>query len=116
MRDRQKTRYGFSLLELLAVVTILALLAALILPRVSVDNDTAKKKSCNHNRTELNISVEQYYLSSGTWPANDLSDIATDANYFPNGLPTCPMSGAAYRLDPTTHRVIGHAGDSDHNP
>lgn len=116
MADRRTTRGGFSLVELLAVVTILALLAALILPRVSVDNDIAKKKSCNHNRTEINVTVEQYYLSNGAWPANDLSDVATDANYFPNGLPTCPFSGAAYRLDPTTHRVIGHNGDSDHNP
>lgn len=116
MRARRTRRRGFSLIELLAVVSILALLAALILPRVSVDNDLAKKKSCNHNRTEIAIAVEQYYLSNGSWPANDLSDIAADTNYFPNGLPTCPMSGAAYRIDPTTHRVVGHSGDADHNP
>lgn len=116
MHLRSTRQHGFSLVELLAVVTILALLAALVLPRVSVNNDTAKAKSCNHNRTEINISVEQYYLNTGSWPANDLSDIAADASYFPNGLPTCPLSGAAYRVDPTTHRVVGHLGDADHNP
>lgn len=116
MSPGHTNRSAFSLVELLAVVTILALIAALVLPRVSVNNDTAKIKTCVHNHTEINIAVEQYYLSNGGWPANDLSDIASDTNYFPNGLPNCPMTGAAYRLDPTTHRVVGHSSDSDHNP
>ena len=95
-------------MELLAVVTILGILAAIIVPRVVGGNDMAKDKSCVHNRTEINITVEQYYLHTGTWPANDLSDIGADPNYFPDGLPTCPVSGQPYRLDPTTHRLIGH--------
>ena len=103
-------------MELLAVVVILGIIAALIVPRVSNGTDTAKVKSCLHNHTEINITVEQYYLHTGTWPANDLSDIATDVNYFPEGLPTCPVTGEAYRLDPVTHRVVGHAGSSDHSP
>jgi general secretion pathway protein G len=114
MNLRPKLRAAFSLMELLAVVTILGILAALILPRVTNSTDTAKVKTCVHNHTEINITVEQYFMNTGTWPANDLSDIGGDLNYFPDGLPTCPVSGAPYRLDPTTHRVIGHAGDSDH--
>jgi prepilin-type N-terminal cleavage/methylation domain-containing protein len=116
MNLRRPNRAAFSLKELLAVVAILGLLAALIVPRISGGNDVAKEKTCVHNRTELNITVEQYYLHTGTWPANDLSDIGADVNYFPDGLPTCPVTGAPYRIDPTTHRVIGHAGSSDHNP
>jgi len=109
-------RTGFSLMELLAVVVILGIIAALIVPRVSNGTDTAKVKSCQHNHTEINITVEQYYLHTGLWPANDLSDMATDVNYFPDGLPTCPVTGAAYRLDPVTHRVVGHSGSIDHGP
>lgn len=103
-------------MELLAVVTILGVIAALVLPRVISNTDVAKQKTCFHNRAEINISVEQYYLHTGNWPANDLSDIASDLDYFPDGLPTCPQSGAAYRLDPATHRVVGHAGAGDHTP
>jgi general secretion pathway protein G len=116
MNCRVTNRSAFSLMELLAVVIILGLLAALILPRVSTGTDTAKTKTCVHNRAEINITVEQYYMNTGTWPATDLSDIAANVNYFPEGLPTCPVTGAPYRIDPTTHRVIGHAGSSDHNP
>ncbi len=116
MNCRLTDRAAFSLMELLAVVTILGILAAMIVPRVSGGNDMAKDKTCFHNRAEINITVEQFYLHTGTWPANDLSDIGADPNYFPDGLPTCPVSGQPYRLDPTTHRLIGHETSSDHNP
>ncbi len=114
MNRLPKTRPAFSLMELLAVVTILGIIAALIVPRVTSSTDIAKIKTCDHNHTEINITVEQYFMNTGNWPADDLSDIGADINYFPDGLPTCPVTGTAYRLDPTTHRVIGHAGDSDH--
>ena len=109
-------RRAFSLMELLAVVTVLGIIAALVLPRVISSSDTAKEKCCLHNRTEIDITVERYYIHEGTWPADNLSDIGADVDYFPDGLPTCPVSGAAYRLDPTSHRVVGHSGPGTHNP
>jgi general secretion pathway protein G len=116
MNCRQHKRAAFSLMELLAVVAILGILAALILPRVVGGNDMAKDKSCFHNRAEINITVEQFYLHTGAWPAGDLSDIANDPNYFPDGLPTCPVSGQPYRIEPATHRLIGHENSSNHSP
>jgi prepilin-type N-terminal cleavage/methylation domain-containing protein len=116
MKQRAIQRLAFSLMELLAVVTVLGVIAALVVPRVISGTDVTKEKACNHNRAEINITVEQYYLHTGTWPANDLSDIAADPQYFPGGLPTCPVSGAAYRIDGTTRRVVGHAGSGNHNP
>jgi general secretion pathway protein G len=116
MNVRQFNRLAFSLLELIAVVTILGIIAALILPRVVGGTDLATGRTCEHNRAEINITVEQYYLHNNVWPANDLSDIGADLNYFPDGLPTCPVSGQPYRLDPTTHRVVGHESSSDHSP
>jgi general secretion pathway protein G len=101
---------AFSLLELLAVVTILGIIAALILPRVVSTTEVAQEKTCYHNRGEINSLVEQYYMNEGVWPANDLSDIGANTNYFPEGIPVCPVSGQAYRLDPSTHRVVGHTG------
>ena len=116
MQRHPNYRAAFSLLELLAVVTILGIIAALILPRVVVSTDKTKEATCYHTRGEINMAVEQYYIHTGSWPANDLSDIAGDVNYFPNGIPACPSSGEPYRLDPTTHRVVGHSGVGDHTP
>ena len=96
---------GFSLMELLAVVTILGIIAAIIVPRVAVSSDTAKQKVNNHNKATINAAVERWYIEKGTWPANNLSDIGADTNYFPEGLPSNPVNGTAYSLNATTHRV-----------
>ena len=98
-------RAGFSLLELLAVVTILGIIAAIIVPRVAVSSATAKTKVRDHHKSTINAAVEQYYVDTSTWPAADLSDIGANANYFPQGIPTNPVDGSTYSLNATTHRV-----------
>ncbi len=98
-------RRGFSLLELLAVVTILGIIAVVVVPRISISTATAKAKADAQNRLEINLAVERWYFEKGTWPADNLSDIGADATFFPQALPTNPTNGAAYTLDSTTHRV-----------
>ena len=100
-----KKRNGFSLIELLAVVTILGIIAAIIVPRVSVSSDTAKTQVNAHNKATLNAAVERWYIDKGAWPATNLSDIGADVDYFPDGIPTNPVDGSAYSIDATTHRV-----------
>jgi prepilin-type N-terminal cleavage/methylation domain-containing protein len=96
---------GFSLLELLAVVTILGIIAVVVIPRITVSAGTAKANANSQNIAEINSAVERWYFEKGSWPADDLSDIGKDTNYFPEGLPKNPVSGAAYSLDSTSHRA-----------
>jgi general secretion pathway protein G len=60
--------------------------------------------------------VEAYYFVEATWPKIDLSDIKSDADYFPDGIPTCPVDQTSYELAPTPiHRVTTHReGDGTH--
>jgi len=106
MKNRKRNKKGgFSLLELLAVVTILGIIAAIIVPRVTVSSDNAKAKVRDHHKATINAAVERYYVNTGGWPANDLSDIEADVNYFPDGIPTNPVDSSSYTLNATTHRV-----------
>ncbi len=105
MHRSNDRRRGFSLLELLAVVTILGIIAAIIIPRVTVSSATAKQKVRDHQMATINAAVERYYVDLNVWPANDLSDIGANTNYFPDGLPANPVDGTAYSLNATTHRV-----------
>jgi general secretion pathway protein G len=98
-------RRGFSLLELLAVVTILGIIAAIIVPRVTVSSSTAKSKVRDHHKATINAAVERYYVDNNSWPAADLSDIGANVNYFPDGVPANPVDGTTYSLNATTHRV-----------
>ena len=53
---------------------------------------TRRRQKVNaHNKATINAAVERWYVEKGTWPANNLSDIGADTNYFPDGLPTNPV-------------------------
>jgi type II secretory pathway pseudopilin PulG len=92
------------LLELLAVVTILGIIAVIVIPRITASSSTAKTNACLQNKSEINAAVERYYFDNGSLPAN----AAALSSYFPDGIPACPVSGSAYALDATTKRVTGH--------
>ena len=98
-------RVGFTLMELLAVVMILGIISAMVVARVMFSTDAAKESIAEHHKGTINATIERYYMEQGTWPANDLSDIGGDLNYFPNGVPVNPADGSSYTLDPITHRV-----------
>lgn len=101
---------GFSLLELLAVVTLIGILIGIILIRIANTMDGAKEKTCIHNKAQLNAALERFAVSSGNY-ATSLSDIDTD-DYFPSGIPACKFNGSAYALNTTTHRIEGHTPGS----
>lgn len=101
-----RTRRGFSLLELLAVVVILGIIAAIVVPRVSTSSALAKQKVNLHNIATLNSAVERYYVNTGSWPSA-LTDLGTD--YLPDGVPSVPTNSAlTYSIDGTTHRVVAN--------
>ena len=103
-------RRGFSLLELLAVVTILGIIAVVVIPRISSSSTTAKENACFQNKAEVNAAVERYFFTNGSLPA-DLDALNT-ATYFPDTIPSCPVSNTAYTLNATTKRVSGHSAGS----
>lgn len=107
-RHVQNKQRAFSLLEMLAVVAILGLLAAVVLANFSSTSNTAKKRACYVTKGEIELQVRLWYRDKGSWPQNNLSNIGADTGYFPEGLPTCPVDGTAYTIDGTTHRVVGH--------
>ena len=99
---------GFTLVEILAVVVILGILAVVVVPRVLVSSVTAKTNACFQNKASINTAVEKWYFDKGAWPADALTDIGADADYFPDPIPACPVDSSVYALDMTTHRVTGH--------
>jgi prepilin-type N-terminal cleavage/methylation domain-containing protein len=102
---RDKKRGGFSLMEMIAVVTILGIIAMVILPRFATLSNTSTTRTNAHNKAQINSAVERWYVEKSVWPAANLSDISADMNYFPQGLPANPVDSSAYTLNTTTHRV-----------
>ena len=99
---------GFTLTELMAVLALVGLLAALIVPRVIGHFDDANRVACDLNQGEIELQVKLWRRNHGAYPAADLSTIGADTTYFPEGLPVCPVDGSAYTIDTTSGIVIGH--------
>lgn len=98
-QKRRQRRAGFSLLELLAVVTILGIIAVVVIPRISVSADAAKQSTHKQNIAEINSAVERWYFEKGKYPKSDLTDIGADADYFPDGIPANPLTDGKYKLN-----------------
>jgi prepilin-type N-terminal cleavage/methylation domain-containing protein len=99
---------AFSLTELIAVIAILGVLAAMIVPRVSGHSDAANRTACHNQRGEIELQVKLWKRNNGTHPAANLSDIGANTAYFPGGMPTCPVDGTSYTISTTTGLVNGH--------
>ena len=90
---------GFSLLELLAVVTILGIIAVVVIPRIAVSSATAKQNAQDQTVSEINGALERYYFDNGSFPGS-LPVLWTATNpsgqrYFPDGTPSNPKTGKA---------------------
>ena len=60
--------HGFTLVELLLVLMILALIGGLVLPRIIGVGETAKAKAAASQVDRLAMGVETYYLDTGSTP------------------------------------------------
>ena len=102
----RSVRQAFSLLEMIAVVTIIAIIASIVVPRVAFHAYDAKEKACYNYRADLNNAIEKYMFDNGA-PPNQLSDLE-NSEYYPEAIPKCPADNTTYTIDPATSRISGH--------
>ena len=81
-RARQaKKRAGFSLLELIAVVTILGIIAAVVIPRISNSSVTAKRQADKQTLAELRTALERYNFDNDAYPT--AAEAGADGAFVP---------------------------------
>lgn len=69
---------GFTLVELLLVLVILALIGGLVLPGIIGKAESAKVKAAGSQIDRLSMAVESYYLDTGSTP--DSLDALVDSS------------------------------------
>ena len=108
---RQK---GFTLIELIVVVTIIGILAAVAIANVKYAQQKAREAALRHDLSELRKAIDDYYADKQKYPQN-LEELKT-AKYLRN-IPKDPItmqadweevaaiadpSGTDPTIDPTT--------------
>lgn len=87
-----KMKSGFTLVEIMIVVAIIGLLAAIAIPSFVKARNTARANACVNNLRQIDSAKEQLALETnlaeGAAPAEaDIND------YMKGGAPTCPGAG-----------------------
>jgi len=102
----RSSRKGFTLIELVVVIVILGILAAVAVPKFVDLSDKAKEQACKANRGAIASACTMYYASlaaNGSTPA--FPTAYTDTGLYADGtVPTCP-GGGTYTYNATTGKV-----------
>lgn len=104
----KKSQRGLTLVELVIIIVVLGILAAIVLSRLGTSKEQAKLASCKSNLRNFQTALAGYYVQQGEYPVsiNDLD--------VPAKLKLCPSQGTysyllesgAYRLECKKHGLL----------
>jgi prepilin-type N-terminal cleavage/methylation domain-containing protein len=113
MKIQTSRKSGFTLVEIMIVVAIIGLLAAIAIPNFVRARTTAQKNSCVANLRQIDGAKQQWALENKKASTDTPAD--SDVTGFLKGgnMPACPAGGSytvnAVSADPTCSKSAdGH--------
>ena len=101
----KKLQKGFTLIELMIVIAIIAILAAILIPNFLHARAESQTSACEGNLKQIATALEEYAVdNSGNYPATGVVAVALFAGgknpgaVYMSAPPNDPVSGLAYNF------------------
>ncbi len=93
MKIKQTSKQGFTLVEIMIVVAIIGMLAAIAIPNFVKARNTAQANACIANMKQIDGGIQQWALEKGKKDADAI--VAAEVADYVKGrkMPTCPAGG-----------------------
>lgn len=90
-----QNRRGFTLVEMLTVITIIGILAAILFPVMSSAKKKAQGTTCQNNISQLAKAIKQYVADNNdSLPTNNIGGVFTPEMKLAHGTNTTPANEA----------------------
>jgi len=106
-------RQGFTLVEIMIVVAIIALLAAIAIPSFMKSRTESRKSACINNLRLIDHAKQQWATANTGSTATDTPADALIDGYLKNGHPSCPAGGSYTYGNMSTLPACSLSADAD---
>ena len=116
MRNKRRQPRAFTLIELLLVMVILVVLAAIVLPRFTGRSQQARQTAAGTDISNIELALKMFETDNGRFPTDDegLAALVTQPasatnwhRYLEKGVPVDPWGNAYVYHCPGAHNTDG---------